>query len=302
MKFTKMQGLGNDFILLEAEEFLKTGLSCSELAKKLCDRNFGIGADGLIIVNPPEIKSDCHTSWRMSSSLTEPAKPDSSGYSLPLRWRIFNSDGSEPQMCGNGIRCFAKYVYNKGIIDKKVFSVSTLAGTIIPEILDNGTVKVDMGSPVLEPSKIPAAVKNADKIIAYPLETDRGNINITAVSMGNPHCIVFTDKNTEELAKTLGPKLEIHPIFPEKTNVEIVKVISRNKIKVNVWERGCGITLACGTGACASVAASVLNDFTENNVEVNLPGGNLYVEWEKSTNKLFLTGKAEFVFEGEYFL
>jgi len=278
MKFTKMHGLGNDFILLEAEEFLKTGLSCSELAEKLCDRNFGIGADGLIIVNPPEIESDL------------------------LRWRIFNSDGSEPQMCGNGMRCFAKYVYNKGIIDKKVFSVSTLAGIIVPEILDDGTVKVNMGNPVLEPLKIPAAIENTNKIIDYALEIDGKNINITAVGMGNPHCIVFTHENPANLAKTLGPKLEIHPLFPEKTNVEIVKVISGNKIEVAVWERGCGITLACGTGACASVVASALNNFTENNAEVVLPGGNLYIEWEKSANKLFMTGNAEFVFEGEYFL
>ncbi|HSA06318.1 MAG TPA: diaminopimelate epimerase [Candidatus Gastranaerophilales bacterium] len=279
MKFTKMQGLGNDFIILEAEEFAKTGLSYSELAKKLCDRNFGIGADGLIIVNPPEIKSNCDISWR-----------------------IFNSDGSEPQMCGNGIRCFAKYVYNKGIMDKKVFSVSTLAGEIIPEIVDDKNIMVNMGEPVLEASKIPVKMENLDCVIDYPLEIEGKEINITAVSMGNPHCIVFTDEDSAVMAKKLGPKLENHEIFPEKTNVELVKIISRNKIKVDVWERGCGITLACGTGACASVVASALNEHTENKVEVELPGGALFIEWDKATNKIFMTGGCEFVFSGEYFL
>ena len=279
MKFTKMHGLGNDFVLIEAEELLKTGLSYPELAKKLCDRNFGIGADGLIVINPPEIKSDLDTACR-----------------------IFNSYGTEPQMCGNGIRCFAKYVYDRGIVNKKIFSVSTLAGEIVPEILDNGKVRVNMGEPVLEPSKIPVSVENMDKIIDYPVEIEGENIKITTVSMGNPHCIVFTGQDSAEKAKILGPKLENHSIFPEKTNVELVKVISENKIKVDVWERGCGITLACGTGACASVVACVLNNFTKNKVEVELPGGNLDIEWENSTNKVFMTGEAKFVFEGRYFL
>ncbi len=279
MKFTKMHGLGNDFIIIEAEELNKTDLSQAQLAKKLCDRNFGIGADGLIIVNPLDIKSDCD-----------------------INWRILNSDGTEPEMCGNGIRCFAKYVYDKGLVNKKKFSVCTLAGKIVPEILDDGTVKVDMGEPVLEAARIPVKIEELDCVIDYPLEINAEELNITAVSMGNPHCIVFAEGDSAVLARKFGPILEKHDIFPEKTNVEFVKVISNNKIKVDVWERGCGITFACGTGACASVVAAVLNELTENNVEVELPGGRLYIEWLRDLNKIFMTGSAEFVFEGKLFL
>ena len=276
MKFTKMHGLGNDFVILDREELIKRSFNYSELAKTLCDRNFGVGADGLILVNPPEMETDCDTNWR-----------------------IFNSDGTEPQMCGNGIRCFAKYVYNNGIVDKKKFSVSTLAGTIIPEVLDNGDVKVDMGEPVIKSTKIPVTVENA---VNYPVEIEDKTFNITAVSMGNPHCIIFTEEDSSDLARKFGAKLEYHPIFPEQTNVEFVKILSKNKIRVDVWERGCGITLACGTGACASVVASVLNGLTENIVEVELPGGNLLIEWDRNTNKLFKTGGCDFVFEGKFFI
>lgn len=275
MRFTKMQGIGNDFIITEAVEYIKSGLTYEELARKVCDRKFGIGADGLIIINPPEIKSECDTSWR-----------------------IFNSDGTEPQMCGNGIRCFAKYVYEKGLVDKKVFSVNTLAGKIIPEILDNGHVRVDMGEPVLEPARIPVNSKEKNNIINFPFEVNDQKLYITAVSMGNPHCIIFTEESSAGLLKKLGPEIENHEFFPEKTNVEFVKILSKNKIKVDVWERGCGITLACGTGACASVVAAVLNNLVENKTEVELPGGNLFIEWNKTTNKIFMTGGCEFVFEG----
>lgn len=271
MKFTKMHGLGNDFIIIEPEK----PMDYAELAKKLCHRNFGIGADGLIVVNPHDVSSNCD-----------------------INWRIFNSDGSEPQMCGNGIRCFAKYVYDKGLVKNKKFSVWTLAGDIVPEILDNGLVKVDMGSPILEATKVPVKVEELDCVIDYPLEIDGQEINITAVSMGNPHCIIFTEGNSAMLARTLGPKIELHEMFPEKTNVEFVKILSKNKIRVDVWERGCGITFACGTGACASVMAGIVNDLTENNVEVELPGGNLFIEFIKEQNKIYMTGGAEFVFEG----
>lgn len=249
-----MHGLGNDFIIIEPE----TTLNYSELAKIMCDRNFGIGGDGLIIVNPPDVKSYCD-----------------------INWRILNSDGSEPQMCGNGIRCFARYVYEKGLINKKKFSVWTLAGEIIPEILDNGQVKVDMGTPRVE-------------LVNYKLN----NFNITTVNMGNPHCVIFDPVNVKEV----GPVLEVHELFPEKTNVEVVNVISRSKIRVDVWERGCGITLACGTGACASVAAAIVNNLTDNSVEVELPGGNLHIEWQRDVNKIYMTGEAKFVFEGKFLL
>ena len=281
IKFTKMNGLGNDFIIVDAQDVLEKNLTYKQLAKKMCDRNFGIGADGLIIVNPPDVNTDADISWR-----------------------IFNSDGSEPQMCGNGIRCFAKYVYKKGLVNNKKFTVWTLAGIITPEILDNGEVKVNMGKPILETGKIPAALENLDCIINYPLEIEDKEFCITAVSMGNPHCVIFTDEDSGMLARKFGPKIEINPMFPEKTNVEFVKVISRNNIKIDVWERGCGITLACGTGACASTVAAVLNDLTDNTVKADLPGGSLTIEWNKDqpNASVFMTGKSEFVFEGEYFL
>ncbi len=284
INFTKMHGLGNDFILVEGEDITKNNLQYSTFAKEICDRRFGIGADGLIIVNPTDVECDTDTSWR-----------------------IFNSDGSEPQMCGNGIRCFAKYVYNKNIVKAKKFTVWTLAGVITPEIQDNEEVRVNMGEPSLETSKIPASVEELDCLINYPLEIEDRIFNITTVSMGNPHCIIFTEEDSEKLAKEYGPKIEKHEIFPEKINVEFVKIISKNNIKIDVWERGCGITLACGTGACASVVASVLNNLTENIVTADLPGGSLKIEWSKDNNtnsfkEIYMTGKSNFVFEGKYLL
>lgn len=281
IKFIKMQGLGNDFVLVEGDAVVQSNQKYEELAKKMCDRNFGIGADGLIIVNPAEIKSDADISWR-----------------------IFNSDGSEPQMCGNGIRCFAKYVYEKGYVNKKKFTVSTLAGIITPEILENGEVKVDMGKPILEAAKVPITLEGLDAVINFPIEADGKEFDITAVSMGNPHCVIFTDEDGASLARKYGPIIETKSIFPEKTNVEFVEVLSPDNIKINVWERGCGITLACGTGACASVVAAILNDLTETKVKADLPGGSLIIEWdfEEENSSVFMTGKSEYVFEGEFFL
>lgn len=282
IKFTKMNGLGNDFIIVEGNEVSEKKLKYEELAKKICDRNFGVGADGLIIVNPNEVQ--------LSSTDTS--------------WRIFNSDGSEPQMCGNGIRCFAKYIYEKSLINKKKFTVMTLAGIITPEILDNGEVKVDMGKPILEAKKIPVLVEEVDCVINYPLEINGREFDITTVSMGNPHCIIFTEGDSFSLAREFGSKIETHQMFPEKTNVEFVKILSRNNIKIDVWERGCGITLACGTGACASTVAAILNDLTDDTVKADLPGGSLTIEWNKARPdaSVFMTGKSEFVFEGEYYL
>ncbi|EKE04136.1 MAG: hypothetical protein ACD_20C00104G0030 [uncultured bacterium] len=281
VKFTKMHGLGNDFVLVDGYEFEKHNITYEELAKKICDRNFGVGADGLIIVNPIDVKADTDTTWR-----------------------IFNSDGSEPQMCGNGIRCFAKYVYEKGIVSKKKFTISTLAGIITPEILNSGEIRVDMGSPVFEASKIPTSIDHLDCIIDYPIQVAEKEFNINAVSMGNPHCIIFTDEDTIKLAKEYGPAIEVHELFPEKTNVEFVKILSRDNVRINVWERGCGITLACGTGACASVVAAIVNNFVDNLVVAELPGGNLKIEWNqgKEGNRVFMSGRSEFVFHGEYLL
>lgn len=274
IKITKMQGLGNDFVILDYEEYEKTGLSLEDLARKLCDRHFGIGADGMII---PKIDTN----------------------SADIGWYFYNSDGSTAQMCGNGMRCFAKYVYDKKLVDKKQFSVETLAGIIKPELLDNGLVKVDMGAPILEDARIPFKGDRKLKVLNKEFE-------IFPVSMGNPHCIIFTDEDPLELAKTYGEKIEKHEFFPEKTNTEFVKVISRDEVDMRVFERGCGITLACGTGACATVVAAVLNNLTEQKVKVNLLGGSVIIEWQGSKEKLnehvFMTGRADYSFFAEYIL
>ncbi len=279
IKLTKMQGCGNDFVIIDYPEFEKTGLKMSELAKKVCDRNFGVGADGMIIPNlSPENKE------------------------ADIAWYFYNSDGSTAQMCGNGMRCFAKYVYDNKLVDKKSFSVQTLAGLIKPELLENGLVKVNMGKPILEDKKIPFWSENGEKkLVALDREFE-----ITPVSMGNPHCVIITDDDPMELATKYGPTIEKHEFFPEKTNTEFVKVKSNMEIDMRVYERGCGITLACGTGACASVVACVLNNLTENKVKVNLLGGPVFVEWQGSkddTEKdIFLIGSANYSFFAEYML
>ena len=293
IKITKMQGLGNDFVILNYEEYEKTGLSMAKLAVKLCDRHFGIGADGMII---PYIK-DSSTSALNAASPYE--KLFSDQLKTDIGWYFYNSDGSTAQMCGNGMRCFAKYVYDKGLINKKLFSVQTLAGVIKPELLDDGTVKVDMGAPILVDEKIP--FKGGRKLKALNREFE-----IFPVSMGNPHCVIFTDENPLELARTYGPAIEKHEYFPEKTNTEFVKVLSRNEAEMRVYERGCGITLACGTGACATVVASVLNNLTENKVKVNLSGGSVIIEWRGNRENLlehvFMTGSADYSFFADYIL
>lgn len=274
INFTKMQGLGNDFVILDYEEFLKTEKSPSELAFNLCDRKFSIGADGLIIVNP-EVKD------------------------ADIGWIFYNSDGTMAQMCGNGMRCFAKYVTDKGLIKEKQFSVKTEAGIISPEILDNGEIKVNMNLPVLDSKKIPfAEEKNLDNNLMVKDKI----FNINAVSMGNPHCVIFTNEDTMELAKKYGANIETNQLFPEKTNVEFVNIISRNEVTLSVWERSCGITLACGTGACATTVAGILRGYLDNKVKVNLPGGNLIIEWAGSIDNteypVFMTGRADYSFKG----
>ena len=278
IKVTKMQGCGNDFVVIDYSEYEKSGLDMSELAKKACDRHFGLGADGMII---PKLDSE----------------------DTDIAWYFYNSDGTTAQMCGNGMRCFAKYVYDKKLIDKKKFSVKTGAGIISPEILEDGNVKVNMSSPILEPKKIPfIGSKNLNQKIKV---LDKEFI-INAVSMGNPHCVIFTEGDVYEMAKTYGPELEKHEMYPEKTNVEFVKIKSRNEVDFCVYERGCGITLACGTGACASVVAGVLNNLTDCKVKVNLLGGAVTVDWsEHADNKsenIYLIGPAEYSYFAEYLL
>lgn len=272
ISFTKMQGLGNDFIIIDYIE----NMDYSKLSKKMCDRHFGIGADGLIVINPKD----------MQNSNTDCA------------WYIYNSDGTQAQMCGNGIRCFAKYMYENKFITKNKFKINTLAGIIEVEILKNDKIRVNMGKPILEKEKIPFIGKETSN---FPIVIDNTCFSANAISMGNPHCVIFTNENIYTLSEIFGKEIEHNKLFPEKTNVEFVKIISKSKIEISVWERGCGITLACGTGSCASVAAGILNNLLDENVEVKLPGGILNIEWSKDKNSpIFMTGNAEFSFIGEY--
>lgn len=279
IKVTKMNGCGNDFVIIDKSEFDKANLSMSDMAKKICDRNFGVGGDGMIIPD-----------------LTPNNKTD-------IAWFFYNSDGSTAQMCGNGMRCFAKYVTDKKLVNKNKFSVMTGAGIITPEILDNGLIKVNMSKPILEPEKIPFKGNN---ILNFDITIKDITLKANAISMGNPHCVIFTDNDVYEMAKTYGPELEKYSLFPEKTNVEFIKIKSRNEVDFCVYERGCGITLACGTGACASVVAGVLNNLTDCKVKVNLLGGAVTVDWtEYKTNKnsdIFLIGPANYNFYAEYVL
>lgn len=262
IKFEKWQGLGNDFIILFDD------IASSDLAIKMCDRNFGIGADGLFCPTTSD-KAD-------------------------IGWKFYNSDGTIAQMCGNGIRCFAKFVKNNALCDKSKFSVETLAGIIVVEILENGNVLVDMGEPVFEASKIPVNIDT-------PQNFEVSGFSACAVSMGNPHCVIYTDEDSEVLAREKGAEIETASIFPQKTNVEFVNVISSNRIKMNVWERGCGITLACGTGACASVAAGVKKELISRTCDVVLPGGTLNIDY-RTDNHIYMSGSAKHVFDGKFFL
>jgi len=278
MKFSKMHGLGNDFVIVNG--LLEKNLgNLEDLARRVCHRNFGIGADGLILVLPS-------------------AEAD-------IRMRIFNSDGSKPEMCGNEIRCFAQYIYQEGIVRKEIIRVETLAGIIVPRLLiEDSTIsgiEVDMGQPVLEPENIPLRGFTAGPVVDEPLEVDGHTVTFSAVSMGNPHCVVFVPDLEPVPFGTLGPKLETHPAFPRKTNVEFVQVINRDQVKVRVWERGAGPTLACGTGACAVAVAGALSGRTNRQVTVGLPGGDLQILWDQYDNKVYMTGPAAEVFRGEFF-
>lgn len=296
IKITKMQGLGNDFVILDYEEYQKSGLAMDELARKLCDRHFGVGADGMII---PNLNPYPNSKNSQARSEFNPVPKVEGKSQIDIGWFFYNSDGSTAQMCGNGMRCFAKYVYDKKLVDKKKFSVKTLAGIIKPELLDDGFVKVDMGAPILQDEKIPFCGERKLNVL------DR-NFEIFPVSMGNPHCIIFTEEDPLELAQNYGPAIEKHEFFPEKTNTEFVKVLSRDEVDMRVYERGCGITLACGTGACATVVAGVLNNLTEQKVKVNLLGGSVIIEWRGSEQNLsehvFMTGRADYSFFADYIL
>ncbi len=276
--FVKMHGLGNDFILIDClNKSLGDSSFLSYLAKKLCNRNFGIGADGLILILPSS-KAD-------------------------LRMRIFNYDGSEAQMCGNGIRCFAKYTYENKLVSKNKFTVETLAGIITPELIfkdkEISGIKVDMGIPKLERREIPMEGEDTPTVVDETLTIDSKYVfKITCVSMGNPHCITFVNDVQSISVDEIGRKIENHPLFPEKTNVEFIQVLNKQEINFRVWERGVGATLACGTGACAALVASVLNKKTDREAIIHLPGGDLDIQWADDGH-VYMTGPAELVFKGE---
>ncbi len=276
IEFTKYHGLGNDFILID-NRTAKTPKITPEQAVKLCDRHFGIGADGVIFALPGEKDTD---------------------YTM----RIFNSDGSEPEMCGNGIRCLAAFLADlEGISrTKDAYRIHTLAGVITPQLTPDGQIKVDMGLPRLLAGEIPTTLAAADaKVINQPLEVAGQTWEVTCVSMGNPHCITFVDDVAAIALETIGPKFEHHPAFPQRTNTEFIQVVSRDYLKMRVWERGAGITLACGTGACASLVAAVLTDRSDRTATVELPGGCLEIEWSEVDQRIYMTGPADRVFTGK---
>lgn len=274
MKFTKMHGIGNDYVYVNCfEESVKDPV---EVSKFVSDRHFGIGSDGLILISPSAIAD--------------------------FRMNIYNADGSQAEMCGNGIRCVAKYVYDYGLTDKTEISVETLAGIKYLRLqVENGkvaSVEVNMGAPILEPKEIPVAVEESP-VVNVPVEVKGKIYHMTCVSMGNPHAIIFMNNVKDLDIEAIGPYFENHTVFPKRTNTEFVEVLDRNTVNMRVWERGSDETLACGTGACATTVACILNDKTENEVTVHLLGGDLKIRWDREANQVYMTGPATVVFDGE---
>ena len=273
MKFTKMQGLGNDYVYVNCfEEKIENPLA---VARYVSDRHFGIGSDGLIMINPSEVAD--------------------------FEMEMYNADGSRGEMCGNGIRCVAKYVYDYGLTDKTQISVETLGGIKYLDLtVKDGKVvlvKVDMGKPELKSDLIPIISEN-EKVIDEPIEVDGQVYHMTGVSMGNPHTVIYVDDVKNLDLEKIGPKFENHERFPKRINTEFVHCIDRNTVEMRVWERGSGETLACGTGACAVAVASILNNLTDTRVTVKLLGGDLQIEWDREKNHVFMTGLAKVVFDG----
>ncbi|MBN2221485.1 MAG: diaminopimelate epimerase [Vallitaleaceae bacterium] len=275
MNFTKMHGCGNDYIYING--FSEEIKNPSQLSVKMSDRHFGIGSDGLVLILPSKIAD--------------------------FRMRMFNSDGSEAEMCGNAIRCVGKYVYDKNLTEKRLISIETLAGIKVLDLhVQNGMVErvtVDMGEPILTPELIPV-VAEENPVTKLKVQSQGKDFNLTCVSMGNPHAVTYIERTEDFAVQKFGPSIEENPLFPKKTNVEFAQIINREQINMRVWERGSGETLACGTGACATLVASVLNGLTERKVTVHLLGGDLEIHWDESTNHVFLTGPAEFVFKGTW--
>ncbi|UNU26124.1 diaminopimelate epimerase [Microcoleus vaginatus] len=274
IEFAKYHGLGNDFILIDNRHSSEPVIT-PEQAVDLCDRHFGIGADGVIFALPGQNDTD---------------------YTM----RIFNSDGSEPEMCGNGIRCLAKFIADlEGSQAKTQYRLHTLAGVISPELRSDGQVKVDMGVPRLLAAEIPTTLAAADaKAIDVPIEVADKSWSVTCVSMGNPHCITFVEDVAAIALETVGPQFEHNKAFPQRTNTEFIEVVRSDYVKMRVWERGAGVTLACGTGACAAVVAGVLVGKCDRATAVELPGGVLEIEWAEVSGRIYMTGPAQRVFTG----
>lgn len=275
MQFTKMEGLGNDYVYINCLE--ETVEDPGALAIKVSDRHFGIGSDGLILIKPSSIAD--------------------------FTMDMYNADGSRSEMCGNGIRCVGKYVYDYGLTDKTEVSIETLAGIkylkLIPE---NGKVKnvtVNMGAPILKPDQIPAIVPDGGQAVSVPIMVQGKEYRTTCVSMGNPHSVVFVESTDTFPLSVIGPFFENHEMFPNRVNAEFVQIIDRTHVKMRVWERGTGETLACGTGACATAVACILNGKTDDEITVSLLGGDLIIRWDRTENLVYMTGPATAVFDGE---
>lgn len=276
MKFTKMHGCGNDYIYVDGSKEQIPAEDKPELVKRLSDRHFGIGGDGVIFINPSK--------------------------EADFEMEMYNMDGTRAEMCGNGIRCVAKYVHDKGLTDQRNISIVSCGKVKYLELnVENGkvsTVKVNMGSPILRASDIPV-IADSEKVIAERIEVGEEIYEMTCVSMGNPHAVVFLEDVASLPIEKIGPLFENHVRFPRRTNIEFVKVLDSETIEMRVWERGTGETLACGTGACASVVACILNGLTGEQVTVKLLGGNLQIRWDRDENLVYMTGPATTVFEGE---
>lgn len=274
MKFTKMHGCGNDYVYVDCtNEMIENP---SEVSKYVSDRHFGIGSDGLILICSSE--------------------------TADFRMAMYNADGSEGAMCGNGIRCVAKYVYDKGLTDKKNISIETKSGIKELELtVEDGKVslvKVNMGAPILKAKDIPVDV-DTEKCIDSDINVDGKDYKITCVSMGNPHAVTFIDEDVKTFPiEKIGPKFENHPMFPDRVNTEFVQVLNRHEVNMRVWERGSGETLACGTGTCATVVACVLNGLTDDEVTVHLLGGDLFIKYDRENDTVWMTGPAVIAFEG----
>ena len=275
IRFTKMHGCGNDYVYINGFSEHIANEDKPGFVKTVSDRHFGIGSDGVIFINPSDIAD--------------------------FEMEMYNADGTRAQMCGNGIRSVAKYVYDRHLTDKEEMTIESMGKikyiTVFPENGKAKLIKVDMGEPILEAKKIPV-ISNEEKVIDEPVFTDDKEYRMTCVSMGNPHAVIFLDPDTLKIEE-LGPKYEDHVRFPERINTEFVKVLDRKNVKMRVWERGTGETLACGTGCCATAVACILNGLTDDEITVHVRGGDINVKWDKETNHVFMTGPAEFVFDGE---